>query len=155
MAPPLGHPNATHLFLSHVPESRFALDQGARFGLAPIMVLRSDQDQVEATMKYVVALMAVLAGATGPVGAQDAGDPVKGAATARQVCAECHAVGPRQRHSFNVRAPAFEVIATTHGMTSIALTAALRTSHRVMPNIVLGDDELRNVVAYILSLKLP
>jgi hypothetical protein len=36
-------------------------------------------------------------------------------------------------------------------MTSIALTAALRTSHRIMPNIVLSDDELRNVMAYLLG----
>ena len=106
-------------------------------------------------MKYVVALTAVLACATGPVRAQGAGDPAKGAAVARQVCAECHAVERGQRQSSNTQAPAFEAIAKTPGMTSIALTAALRTSHRVMPNIVLGDDELRNVVAYLLDLKQP
>ncbi len=40
-------------------------------------------------------------------------------------------------------------------MTSIALTAALRTSHRTMPNLVLSDDETKNVVAYLLGLKQP
>ncbi len=106
-------------------------------------------------MKYVVAFMAVLACATSPVCAQSLGDPVKGAAIARQVCAECHAVDRGQRRSSNAQAPTFEAIAKTPGMTSIALTAALRTSHRVMPNIVLSDDELRNISAYVLSMKQP
>ncbi len=38
-------------------------------------------------------------------------------------------------------------------MTSIALTAALRTSHRAMPNIALAGDDQKNVIAYILSLR--
>ncbi len=38
-------------------------------------------------------------------------------------------------------------------MTSIALTAALRTSHRAMPNIALAGDDQKNVIAYILSLE--
>jgi hypothetical protein len=45
------------------------------------------------------------------------------------------------------------VLAATQGMTTIALTAALLTSHRQMPNIVLQPDERRDVIAYILSLK--
>jgi mono/diheme cytochrome c family protein len=105
-------------------------------------------------MKCVVALasLAVLACA-GSVRAQDAGNALKGESFAREVCAECHAVQRGQRRSPNAQAPAFEEIATTPGMTSIALTAALRTSHRLMPNIVLSDDELKNIVAYLLSLK--
>ena len=51
-------------------------------------------------------------------------------------------------------APApFPVLAATPGMTTIALTAALLTSHRLMPNIILQPDERRDVIAYILSLK--
>jgi mono/diheme cytochrome c family protein len=103
-------------------------------------------------MKYVVAVMAVLACTKGPVRAQDVGDQVQGAAIARHICAECHAVERGQRRSSNVQAPTFETIAKTPGMTSIALAAALRTSHRLMPNIVLADDELRNITAYLLSL---
>jgi mono/diheme cytochrome c family protein len=105
-------------------------------------------------MKYV-ALMAVLACAAEPVRAQDVGDPTKGMVIARQVCAECHAVERGQRQSSNAQAPAFDAIAKMPRMTSIALTVALRTSHRVMPNIVPSDDQLRNVVAYFLSLKQP
>ena len=39
------------------------------------------------------------------------------------------------------------------GMTTIALTAALLTSHRLMPNIILQPGERQDVIAYILSLK--
>jgi mono/diheme cytochrome c family protein len=106
-------------------------------------------------MKYLVVSMVVLACAAGPVRAQDAGDRMKGAAIARQVCAECHAVERRQRQSSNAQAPAFETIAKTPGMTSIALTAALRTSHRIMPNIELSNDEPRDVVTSFLSFKQP
>ncbi len=104
-------------------------------------------------MKYLVAVMVVLACATGAALAQGVGNPVQGAAIARYICAECHAVERGQRRSSNVEAPTFEAIARTPGMTSIALAAALRTSHRLMPNIVLADDELRNVTSYLLSLK--
>jgi mono/diheme cytochrome c family protein len=106
-------------------------------------------------MRHVIALMAVLVCVcvAGPVRAQDIGDTANGAAIARQVCAECHAVERGQRRSSNEEAPAFDAIAKTPGMTSIALTAALRTSHRRMPNIILSDAELKDIVAYLLTLK--
>jgi mono/diheme cytochrome c family protein len=104
-------------------------------------------------MRHVIALMAVLGCAAGPVRAQDIGDTANGAAIARQVCVECHAVERGQSRSSNEEAPTFDAIAKTPGMTSIALTAALRTSHRRMPNIILSDAELKDIVAYLLTLK--
>jgi hypothetical protein len=38
-------------------------------------------------------------------------------------------------------------------MSSMALSAALQTSHRSMPNVVLNGDDMANVIAYVLSLK--
>jgi hypothetical protein len=38
-------------------------------------------------------------------------------------------------------------------MTTIALSAALNTSHRSMPNILLEPDDQAHIIAYILSLK--
>jgi mono/diheme cytochrome c family protein len=104
-------------------------------------------------MRHVIALMAVLVCVAGPARAQDIGDVVNGAVIARQVCAECHAVERGKSRSSNEEAPAFDAIAKTPGMTSIALTAALRTSHRRMPNIILSDAELKDIVAYLLTLK--
>jgi mono/diheme cytochrome c family protein len=93
-----------------------------------------------------------IAGAV-PGNAQSAGDAAKGRAFAQQICSECHNIEKGQRPSPNGLAPNFETIARTPGLTAIALTAALRTSHRTMPNIIIPDDDLRNVVAYVLSLQ--
>ena len=105
-------------------------------------------------MKPLPSLLALglLAAATSQVHAQDAGDPRNGRALALQVCAVCHGVD-KSLTSPNAAAPAFAVVASTRGMSARALTVALQTSHRTMPNLVLGDDETRNVIAYILSLK--
>jgi len=105
-------------------------------------------------MKRMVALAALLITVTsGRVQAQDVSERLKGASFAQQICAECHAVEAGQAPSPNGQAPTFETVAKTPGMTAIALTAILRTSHRTMPNIMLADDDLRNVIAYIMTLK--
>jgi mono/diheme cytochrome c family protein len=84
--------------------------------------------------------------------AQEAGNPRAGLALAREVCASCHAVLAGETQSPNARAPSFEAIARTPGMTSTALTVALRTSHETMPNLMFEADELQDVIAYVLSL---
>ncbi len=100
----------------------------------------------------VAAAAFVVAGATSGK-AQGVGDAAKGRAFAQQICSECHNIEKGQRPSPNGLAPNFETVAKTPGLTAIALTAALRTSHRTMPNIIILDDDLRNVVAYVLSLQ--
>jgi mono/diheme cytochrome c family protein len=81
------------------------------------------------------------------------GNISRGAEVARNVCSACHVVARGQSAAPNSQAPPFSTIASTPGMTSIALSAALMTSHRLMPNIILEPDERRDVIAYILSLK--
>ena len=100
----------------------------------------------------VSAFSAALCVAGGQAEAQDEAWQ-RGKAIAEQVCSECHAITKGQPRSPTGLAPTFESIATTPGMTTIALTAALRTSHRTMPNIILSDEQLRSVMAYITSLK--
>jgi len=84
---------------------------------------------------------------------QEVGQPGLGALVATQVCAGCHAVAKGAVASPNPSAPAFETLASTPGITSTALFAALQTSHRTMPNLIFKGDDMANVVAYILSLK--
>ena len=91
--------------------------------------------------------------ASGHSAAQEVGSVGRGIALAQQVCARCHAVQRQQAQSPNESAPSFQEIASTPGMTAIALSAALSTSHRTMPNIVLELDERIDIIAYILSLK--
>ena len=72
---------------------------------------------------------------------QQIGQPGRGLALAQRLCSQCHAVRKEQAQSPNQNAPRFQVIASVPGMTSIALSAALNTSHRTMPNIMLQADE--------------
>ena len=51
--------------------------------------------------------------------------------------------------------PAFREIANTSGMTATAIRVFLRTSHPKMPNLILTPEETDDVIAYILSLRVP
>ena len=104
-------------------------------------------------MKLLLAAMTLVTFVAAPASAQVPGDPAKGRQFAQQICSECHNIEKGQRPSPNGQAPNFETIAKTPGMTAIALTAVLRTSHQTMPNVIVADDDLRNVVAYVLSLQ--
>ena len=83
--------------------------------------------------------------------AQESGDPKQGMEVAKQICGQCHAI--EKGTSPVADAPSFDTIATTPGMSPIALNVALRTSHKTMPPLVLAPDEHNDVIAYILSLK--
>lgn len=90
----------------------------------------------------------------GNLQAQEVGNPGQGLRIARAVCAECHLVDKLPgEQSPNLIAPTFEHIANIPGMNSAALTAALRTSHESMPNIIIKGSDLSDVIAYVLSLK--
>ena len=88
-----------------------------------------------------------------PGQAQQMGLPGRGLELARQLCAHCHTVERQPARSPNENAPSFQAIAAVPGMTSIALSAALNTSHRTMPNIMLTAEEQADIIAYVLSLK--
>ncbi|HUU66350.1 MAG TPA: c-type cytochrome [Methyloceanibacter sp.] len=104
-------------------------------------------------MKALMGLATALTlGLSGAAGAQDA-DVAAGNAYAAEVCAACHGVLQGEMMSPLMEAPAFQEVADTPGMTEMALAVWLQTSHPTMPNIVLEQDDLRNVVAYIRSLK--
>jgi mono/diheme cytochrome c family protein len=85
--------------------------------------------------------------------AQDGSDAVKGREFAHEVCAQCHAVERDTDYSPYLPAPTFEEIANVPGMTGTALTVILRNPHREMPDLILEEEDLRDVIAYILSLR--
>jgi|SRR6185312_13613614 len=84
---------------------------------------------------------------------QELGNVKRGQNLAETVCAECHAVERDAPRSPNGSAPTFVTLATTPGMTSMALRVALRTSHTKMPNLVLKNHEVDDVIAYLATLK--
>jgi mono/diheme cytochrome c family protein len=102
--------------------------------------------------KLMMAAAAALLVSSYAAAAQDA-DVEAGAAYAEQVCAACHAVLANEKISPLLEAPSFQSVADTPGMTELALSVWLQSSHPTMPNIILKQDDARNVVAYIRSLK--
>jgi mono/diheme cytochrome c family protein len=85
--------------------------------------------------------------------AQELGSIQQGHRLARRLCAQCHLVDDVPGRSTNDAAPTFVTIAKTQGLTERALTAALQTSHRTMPNIVIKGTDINDIVVYIRSLK--
>ena len=83
--------------------------------------------------------------------ARDLGIPETGLVIAQRSCAACHAVSADRATSPNPKAPPFAAMAQTPGMTAIALRAALQTSHRTMPNLVLRKQRREDIIAYILQ----
>lgn len=102
------------------------------------------------TRVFVLAAAATL-GLASSVGAQEA-DIAAGKAYAENICAACHAVLAGETDSPVFEATPFQQVADTPGMTELALSVWLQSSHPTMPNIVLSQDEMRNVIAYISSL---
>jgi hypothetical protein len=88
-----------------------------------------------------------------PAQAQQIGGAERGLRYAESICSPCHAVHANQIHSPVKRATPFQLVADTSGMTANALTAWLQTSHPTMPNVIMTDENMRNVIEYILSLK--
>jgi mono/diheme cytochrome c family protein len=84
---------------------------------------------------------------------QGLGNTQAGLAVAQQFCSTCHAIRLGEGRSPNTRSPTFSELATTPGMTSVALTVALTTPHAGMPMFVLTADQREDIIAYILSLK--
>jgi mono/diheme cytochrome c family protein len=103
-------------------------------------------------MHYRAMLGAAMLLVYGHAGLAQEADVAAGQAYAEQVCAACHAVLANENMSPLPQAPTFQSVADTPGMTEVALTVWLQSSHPTMPNIILKPDELRNVVAYIRSL---
>jgi mono/diheme cytochrome c family protein len=102
--------------------------------------------------RYGLIALSLVTGA--PVAsAQDLGDAKSGLAYADGVCAECHAVKKGQRVSPHERAPAFDVVANSRGMTEMALRVWFQSPHPSMPNLRLTEKLSDDLIAYILSLK--
>jgi mono/diheme cytochrome c family protein len=85
--------------------------------------------------------------------AAEIGDPTKGVAIANDVCSQCHAIRKGQILSPDLMAPTFVRVATTPGITGMALNVTLMTPHAGMPMFRLSTEQREDLIAYILSLK--
>ena len=110
------------------------------------------------TLVWSAVVMLALCGATLPADAAATAsksilDVTEGDRIAHTLCINCHAVdtgGPAIRSD---RLLSFSSIANQKNLTSTTLPAWLNTSHERMPDFNLTRDEIRQVSAYILSLR--
>jgi len=77
---------------------------------------------------------------------QEIGDPAAGRQLTEAKCLRCHG-------AVNNKAPAFSAVAAMPSSTARSLSVFLRTSHPTMPNLMLTNTEMEDVIAYILSLR--
>lgn len=84
---------------------------------------------------------------------QELGAASAGYDYASKICAGCHAVQRGVGASLNEKAPPFEAIANTRGMTERALRVWFQSPHPTMPNLMMSPRQKDDVIAYILSLK--
>jgi mono/diheme cytochrome c family protein len=81
--------------------------------------------------------------------AQDAG---AGEKIARTWCGNCHQIGSETRKT-NDAVPSFASIANMSSTTQLSLSVFLSTPHGRMPDYALSRAEIRDVSAYIISLR--
>ena len=99
--------------------------------------------------RILLAVFTILAAA--PAKAQQ-GDVHAGRQVAEWACKGCHAI-ERGQQSMNADVPSFPVIAARPGRTAERIEAVILSPHAPMPTLPLSTREVRDVAAYILSLK--
>lgn len=81
------------------------------------------------------------------------GDPRLGRELALDICVQCHEIEAGERDGRLPDPPAFQNLADDPAMTALALRVFLHTPHANMPNLILSDADVDDIVAYIHSLK--
>lgn len=77
----------------------------------------------------------------------------RGLAYAREACSGCHSVEPGVPAMPGAKARSFTAIASTPGMTSMALNVWFNTSHPTMPNLVISQRSKEDLYAYFDALR--
>ena len=116
-------------------------------------------------MRLILTLLAFVLSSIGPTWGQtgsalNAEDVQKGHALAIKVCAVCHVAAPDQPSQplLTPPAPSFASIVRRKTFDAESLTHFLATTHRGldnpkgMPNLELVDYQIKEIVAYFLSL---
>ena len=98
------------------------------------------------TVAGVLGLAAV------PADAQQRADVANGADVARVWCSNCHTVEARPTSSSDA-VPSFGAIAASPGTDAASLHAFLAKPHGQMPDLKLTQQQMDDLVAYVLSLR--
>jgi mono/diheme cytochrome c family protein len=112
----------------------------------------------------LAAALVMALGLQAPVHAQEPGDepansaskrpdPDNGLTVARKLCVGCHLIGDGLPAAAPTEAPAFASVANRPNQSAEALTNWLIAPHPPMPDPHLATKEIRDLGAYILSLR--
>jgi mono/diheme cytochrome c family protein len=77
----------------------------------------------------------------------------RGAAVAAQVCAQCHDVSGAATAGQTFSAPSFTSVANRPDMTAAKLETWLTSLHPSMPNYAFSATAVKDLVAYVMSLR--
>jgi mono/diheme cytochrome c family protein len=104
--------------------------------------------------QLITVLIAAVVSSPGLAKAESA-DPNKGKALAESLCSGCHNVwmGPVERDKNEI--PSFYEFANRPDQTPELVAAGIVFPHPEMPRVSFTNEELRNIVAYIMSLRTP
>jgi mono/diheme cytochrome c family protein len=107
-------------------------------------------------MRVLIRVLVTLALGTASAWAEPPGDPGRGRDLAYQLCSSCHLVSPEHRGPVPDGIPSFMTIAARSGVTEEHLLGVLvAPPHPAMPAPPLSRQQMRDVAAYILSLRRP
>jgi mono/diheme cytochrome c family protein len=81
------------------------------------------------------------------------GNPAYGRGLAGDLCGDCHIVSPDQESSGKQVGPNLVERVRKPEITELALRSYLRTTHPVMPNIMLTQQQTDDIIAYLLTFK--
>ncbi len=101
-----------------------------------------------------LSLAACMALAAGAAAAQP-GDAQRGRELAERACSNCHNVRSEPPATLSSDVASFASVANRPGVTAEMLAGRIIIPHPAMPGVQLSVRELRDVIAYILSLKKP
>ena len=81
------------------------------------------------------------------------GDAARGHELAARLCANCHVVDRAASRPIQADVPSFSEIANRAGATEEYLAGKIIIPHPAMPGVTLTVTDIRDIVAYIVSLK--
>jgi cytochrome c len=81
------------------------------------------------------------------------GDAKQGQDLSQRLCSGCHSVSPGSAATVSTDVPTFAAIASRPDITAERLAGRIIAPHPPMPNVQLTVAEMRDIIAYILSLR--
>jgi mono/diheme cytochrome c family protein len=85
--------------------------------------------------------------------AQPGGNAHRGRELAARLCVTCHVIDRTPSGPVRADVPSFPAIAGRPGSTAEYLAGKIIVPHPAMPGVALTADEIRDIVAYIVTLK--